>query len=633
MCVWSTRWVVWVLLFGAVAASAADDVLMADFEGTDYGGWKAEGDAFGPGPARGTLPNQQKVSGYLGGGLVNTYYKGDGSKGTLTSPPFTVERRYLNFLIGGGHRPGEAAINLLLDGKVLRTATGDDDEKLAWATWDLSDLAGKQVVIQIVDQADGGWGHVNVDHIVQSDSPKAEATQARPVVTDRLYDETFRPQFHFTAKTGWLNDPNGLVFENGRWHLFFQHNPFGTKWGNMTWGHAVSADLLHWEQWKNALEPDELGTMFSGSAVIDRDNTAGFGKGAMVALYTAAGGTSPQSKGKPFTQCLAYSTDGGRTFTKFAGNPVLRHIAGGNRDPKVFWHGASKKWVMALFVEPKEGGKTVNTIQFFGSPNLKDWTFLSRIDDFFECPDCFELPIDGDATKTKWVLFGADGNYVLGQFDGEKFVKESGKFRGDFGPNFYAAQTYSDVPKEDGRRILIGWMREGRYPQMPFNQQMGIPTELTLRTTPDGVRMFKWPVRELAALVVRERKIEGEMGADEHTLTDGRAELLDIEMEFEPRRQPKGGVAFDFRGMPVRWTGGTLTVGKETIDVKPVDQKVRLRILVDRASVEVFANAGAVALSHCFVPKRAAEVAKMYGVGGGMSSISMNVRELRSVWK
>jgi sucrose-6-phosphate hydrolase SacC (GH32 family) len=622
---------VWAFAIAAlltIESRAADDLLVADFEANDYGAWKVEGEAFGPGPARGTLPNQQKVSGYQGQGLVNTYYKGDNTRGALTSPPLAVERKYLNFLIGGGNRPGEAGINLLLDGKVVRTATGDDDEKLTWATWDLSDLVGKQVVIQIVDQADGGWGHVNVDQIVQSDAPKAEVHQSRPVVTDKLYDETYRPQFHFTAKSGWLNDPNGLVFDGGRWHLFFQHNPFGTKWGNMTWGHAVSTDLFHWQQWPNALEPDELGTMFSGSAVIDRDNTAGFGRGAMVVLYTAAGGTSPASKGKPFTQCLAYSTDGGRTMTKFPGNPVLRHIAGGNRDPKVFWHAPTKRWIMALFVEPREGGRTVNTIQFFASPNLKDWTFLSRIDDFFECPDCFELPIDADAMRTKWVLFGADGNYALGTFDGEKFVKESGKFRGDFGPSFYAAQTYSDAP--EGRRILIGWMRDGRYPQMPFNQQMGIPTELTLRTTPDGVRMFKWPVRELATLVTSERPIPAGPVTGKIALTQTPAELLDIEAEFEPG---EAGISFDFRGLPVRWRDGKLTVGTHTAQVKPLDGKLALRILVDRASVEVFANRGLVTVSHCFLPKRDAEKAEMTVEGDSAKVVSMRARELRSAWK
>ncbi|HEY7119056.1 MAG TPA: glycoside hydrolase family 32 protein [Tepidisphaeraceae bacterium] len=452
-----------------------------------------------------------------------------------------------------------------------------------------------------------------------------------PKGPDKQHAEAYRPQFHFTSKTGWLNDPNGLVFLDGHWHLFFQHNPKGTKWGNMTWGHAVSTDLFHWEQWPNAIEPDGLGTVFSGSAVIDHDNTAGFGKDAMVAIYTAAGGENPESKGKPFTQCLAYSTDGGRTMTKFAGNPILKNISAGNRDPKIFWHAPTKKWVMALWVEVNEDGRSVNTIQFFGSPNLKAWTYLSQITGFFECPDLFELAVDGDATNTKWVIFGADGNYVLGTFDGQIFTKETGKFRGDFGPNFYAAQTYSDVPKSDGRRILIGWMRGGRYPDMPFNQQMGIPTELTLRKTPQGVQMFKWPAREIADLVTSEQDVPPGKIEGTRQLTTQPAELLDIEMEFDPGQQ--GGLALNFRGLPVSWADGTLTVGKEAVDLRPVQGTVDLRMIVDRTSVEVFGNRGLVTVSHCFVPERGPEPLQMTTQGGGIGVVSMKVRELRSAWR
>ena len=190
-----------------------------------------------------------------------------------------------------------------------------------------------------------------------------------------LYNEKYRPQFHFTPQKGWTNDPNGLVFYKGEYHLFFQHNPFDTKWGNMTWGHAVSHDLVHWKQLANAIEPDTRGTIFSGSAVVDDDNTAGLQSGeekTLVAIYAAAGGTSPESKGQPFTQCIAYSNDRGRTWTKYSGNPVVPHILADNRDPKVVWHSPTKQWIMVLFLDG-------NTFRFLASPNLKNWTTLHDI--------------------------------------------------------------------------------------------------------------------------------------------------------------------------------------------------------------------------------------------------------------
>src|SRR5262249_37876792 len=208
----------------------------------------------------GALANQMPVSGFRGHGLVNSFYHGDASTGILKSPEFTVSRHYLNMLVGGGNHPGECCVNLLVEGKAVRTLTGRNSERLDWRTWDLKDLEGKSVRIEIVDRNTGGWGHINVDEITLSD--KEFAPQIR---TGPLYQETYRPQFHFTPAKGWTNDPNGLVYYAGEYHMFFQHNPFGTEWGNMTWGHAVSKDLIHWQQLSNALEPDKFGTMFSGS--------------------------------------------------------------------------------------------------------------------------------------------------------------------------------------------------------------------------------------------------------------------------------------------------------------------------------------------------------------------------------
>ncbi|MDZ7615678.1 MAG: glycoside hydrolase family 32 protein, partial [Patescibacteria group bacterium] len=478
------------LLVSVAAMAAESDILIADFEWEIWegSGWTVTGEAFGPGPARGTLPNQMAVSGFEGKRLVNTYHKGDGTTGTATSLPFAIERKYLNFLIGGGGYEGKTCMNLLVDGKVVRTATGPNtrpggSEALDWHAWDVADLIGKQGVLQIVDLATGGWGHVNVDHVVLSNRKAELVTIARemlvnrpylhlPVKTgaskrlmrlvvdgilarqfdieladgepdfwtyteveayrgktlrvevdrmwpdsasleavqlaetwpdlDAIYRERLRPQFHFAPAYGWMNDPNGMVYHDGEYHLFFQHNPYGVNWGNMTWGHAVSTDMLHWRQLPGAIHPDGLGTIFSGSGVVDHKNTTGWQTGEhkpIVAVYTSAGGTSAQSRGQSFTQSVAYSIDRGRTFTNYDGNPVLKHLVKGNRDPKVLWHEPTSQWVMIVYFERPR-------FALFGSADLKHWTKLSELDipDGYECPDLFELPVDGNAKDTRWVV-------------------------------------------------------------------------------------------------------------------------------------------------------------------------------------------------------------------------------------
>ena len=313
----------------------------------------------------------------------------------------------------------------------------------------------------------------------------------------RPYREPLRGQFHFSSRRGWNNDPNGLVFYDGEYHLFYQHNPYGWGWGNMHWGHAVSSDLVHWQELGDALAPDPLGPMFSGSAVVDWKNTSGFGKPgqpAQVLIYTAAG--------DPTVQCIAFSTDG-RNYAKFSGNPVVKQITGGNRDPKVIWHEPTQKWVMTLYVEQNR----VHTIQFLSSPNLKDWTRMSHTDGFFECPDFFELPVDGDAANRKWVLTAASSEYMVGTFDGTTFTPETPKLPGHRGRGFYAAQTFSDIPSEDGRRIQIGWFQT-ETPGMPFNQSMTIPLELKLTATLEGPRLTWTPVKELASLRARSHRFD-----------------------------------------------------------------------------------------------------------------------------
>jgi sucrose-6-phosphate hydrolase SacC (GH32 family) len=696
------------------------DVLIADFEGDDYGNWQTTGEAFGAGPARGTLPNQMKVDGFRGKGLVNSFRQGDGATGTLTSPPLTLKRKYIRFLIGGGGHEGQTCINLLVDGKIVRTATGPNlkpggSERLEWQQWDVGEWGGKTAAIEIVDKATGSWGHVNIDHIVQTDRPMpvirsdvsrefaatkrylnlpvkngaprrvvevlvegravrrfdieladaepdwwapldlsplaadrvtlrvdrlAEDSQALTLVepsdtiegAEQLYREKLRPQFHFSARRGWLNDPNGLAFYNGEYHLFFQHNPYGWSWGNMHWGHAVSRDLVHWQEQGDTLYPDDMGPMFSGSAVVDWKNTSGFGtadKPALVLLYTAAG--------NPAVQCVAYSTDG-RAFTKYRGNPVVKQITGGNRDPKVIWHEPSQHWVMTLYVgmpgEKDAQGKatTKHTIHFLTSPNLKDWTVGSVVEGFYECPDLFDVPLDGDAAQVKWILTGASSEYMVGSFDGRVFTPETPKLAGHRGRGFYAAQTFSDIPARDGRRIQIGWL-QAPSPGMPFNQAMSLPLELRLRTTGEGPRLTWTPAKELEALRTKSQRLTPfslQPGAA-NPLAESGGELLELRAEFEPG---EAEVRWMIRGTAIVYDAKRqeLIVGQQRAPAPLQDGRQRLRVFVDRTTIEAFAADG---LTYVPLPVVSAEDDRSVEVsvsGGPVRFDQLEVHQLRSAW-
>jgi fructan beta-fructosidase len=695
-----------VLLCLPLTATPADraDIVLADFEGDTYGDWKTTGTAFGNGPARGTLPGQMPVTGYLGKGLVNSFHGGDAATGTLTSPPFTVERKYVNFLVGGGKYPGKTCVNLLVNDKVVRTATGPNDkpggsEALDWHAWDVSELQAQQAVIQIVDAATGGWGHINVDHIVQSDRKRTSEPVRRALTIDRrylnlpvkhgavkrrmrfevggatvrefdielaedkpdfwafadvsafrgrklvietklldgskalegvtasdeiagaadLYREKHRPQFHFTSRRGWLNDPNGLVYAAGEWHLFYQHNPYGWDWGNMHWGHAVSRDLFHWEELPEALYPKRYDDWcFSGSAVVDRGNASGWRTGSeplLVCVFTSTG------RG----ECVAYSNDRGRTWTEYDGNPVIKHAG---RDPKLIWHAPSQRWIMAVYDETK-GARDV---AFYTSPDLKKWQYQSRVEGFFECPDLYPLPVDGDPKNVKWVLSAADARYLIGQFDGTKFVKESGKHQVWYG-NFYAAQTYDSAP--DGRRVQIGWGNGIAFPGQPFNQQMTVPVELNVRMTDEGVRLFAEPVKEIEALHERKQTWKDvALKPGSNPLADVKGELFDLRADIRPGSAEQ--IAFTLRRVPVIYDikKGEVSCQGKAAPLKPRrDGTVRLQILVDRGSIEVFGNDGQVALSAGALVPADDRSLSLSARGGEAKVESLTVHELRSAWK
>lgn len=709
------------VLAGAAAPKPRLDVLVTDFEGKDYGDWKAEGDALGKAPAKGTLPRQQRVSGYEGKGLVNTYLNGDNATGTLTSPPLKIQRKCINFLIGGGRHPGRACMNLVVGGKVVRTATGFNNERLLWQSWDVAELEGKTATIRIVDKQKGGWGHINVDQIMQSDkkkvspppsgppprAPRAPRVPTAPAnreitiakrylhlpvknrqhacrmkfvvegktvrefgielapespdfwvfadvsgfagkkmtidVTDlpegskgldairqadevpgaeNMYKEERRQQFHFSSRRGWNNDTNGLVYSDGLYHMYYQHNPYGWRWGNMHWGHAVSRDLVHWKELPVAIYPHRFGDwVFSGSAVVDADNTAGFktdGRDVIVAAYTSTG------RG----ECIAYSHDGGTTFTDYEGNPVIQHKG---RDPKVIWYEPGGHWVMAVY--DGQGGRG---IAFYTSPDLKAWKRTSKINGYYECPEIFELALeskDGKGNTKKWVVYGADGAYQVGGFDGKTFTPDGEKARFHYGNCFYASQTFSNIPAADGRRIQMAWGRIAT-PGMPFNQCVLFPVELTLRTTESGPRLLAYPVREIEKLHARKHEFKSlALGAsDKSPLAGVKAELMDVLAEIDLGDATK--VAINVRGAEVTYDVANRRLACKGCKAPLACPKGRLslRILVDRNSIEVFANDGEVYMPVGVLNPRDNLSISASAEGDGAKA-DVTVWELKSAWE
>ena len=480
---------------------------------------------------------------------------------------------------------------------------------------------------------------------------------------DKPYDEPFRPQYHFTPAKNWMNDPNGCVFHDGEWHLFYQYNPEGDTWGHMSWGHAVSKDLVRWEHLPVALLEENGVMIFSGSAVVDHNNTSGFGQGGkppMVAIYTGHG------HGKQ-VQSIAYSNDRGRTWTKYEGNPVIDIASPEFRDPKVIWHEPTKRWVMVVARPDRK------QVDFYGSPDLKKWEQLGAfggqgaIDGIWECPDLFELPVmsgEKPSGSRRWVLVvninggtpagGSGCQYFVGQFDGKTFTNDNApdvKLWADYGADFYAAQSFSDVPAQDGRRIWIAWMSNWRYanqePTKPFRTAMTLPRELTLAQTGDGIRLVQRVVREAASLAdgsgeawqdLRRGKVSGdalellleweEGGAEEVGLKvlagDGAETLIGYDAKKKELfvDRTKSGPNFH-KEFPAR----------HTAPFPAADGKVKLHVFVDRSSVEVLGQGGLVSITERVFPPPGANGVELYSKGGDAKPIRADVRKLKSAWR
>lgn len=686
-----------------------EDILIADFEGEDYGEWTTTGTAFGESP----IEPKDRIAGHQGRKVVDTFLisgTSDATTGTLTSPSFLIERNYLNFLVGGGRHFGETGVALKVDGKRLQTATGnssktkDGKKILRWTSWDVSSLKGKEGQIEVFDKRTAGWGHIVVDQFFLSNRPASESPavvggkplektltvdnthlhipvnntsdkQARvkveihdgenliqnfdvalpdgeapdwiatyplepfnldgKTITLKLQDPNrnskglqesferitigddlpeekasdlaapYRNQFHAAARKGWLNDPNGMLYHDGKYHLYFQHNPFGIQWGNMHWYHVSSEDLVHWEHHPIAMYQQTTSDMaFSGGGFVDFNDSAGLGKDTLFVAFTSTG------RG----ECLAYSHDGGMTFTEIPENPIVEHKG---RDPKIFWYEPEEKWVMVVYSEEPspeteggpEGKKKHFSFTFHESKDLRNWKRTGAFTDpdrdaVFECPDIFELEIGGGK---RWVLYGAQTKYFIGEFDGKTFHKETGPFGGqaDFWNtqhgHFYAAQNFSHTP--DGSVIRIGWLKiredyTDKYPKQMTSQAMSLPHELQLRETGEGFMLASVPVEELEALRVEELE----------SLEDCKGALTEVLIEFEE-------------------------AGRHEIMINGIDATFEgksARIFTDRTFNEVFANDGLFYKALHRTPDRIDSTETVLGEG---KVESLKIYRLKSIWE
>jgi sucrose-6-phosphate hydrolase SacC (GH32 family) len=541
---------------------------------------------------------------------------------------FTFEGKYLNIPVS--NEAPRCLLSLQVDGKKVREfqIRLAPDEPDYWLYLEVQDFIGKKGSLNARELADG-----------QMKGFKAIYNDKTFPGEEYLYKEALRPQFHFSSKRGWNNDPNGLVYYKGEWHMFYQHNPFGWLHGNMTWGHAISKDLVHWVEQGDKLHPDEWGTMWSGSGVVDWNNTTGFQTGdepPLILIYTNAGGQNAWSEGKPFTQGIAYSNDRGRTWTKYDGNPVQGHLKQGNRDPKVIWWEPTNEWAIVMLLSGNE-------MAFFRSPDLKRWELQSLFKSFHECPELFQLAVDGDEDNKKWVHYGATGEYFIGEFNGSEFKPEMESIRYNYGNYFDASQTFNDIPKEDGRCIQIAWGRVD-LPGMPFNQQMTFPVSLTLHTTEDGLRMFANPVKEIEKLHGKEHKWKDEkLDPGKNPLEKFKGDAFDISAEIAVGDAEE--IGFNIDGFPISYdvkegllTGGDGSSGggfspTETIaKLDPIDGKISFRILVDRSSVEIFANGGRVYMPMKAKRNLSNKSQRIYAKGGSANIVKMTVNEIKPIW-
>ena len=694
---------------------AAPDIVLEDFESGSYAPkWSVEGGAFGEAPARGAFPNQQRVSGYGGDFLVNSYFNGDGSTGKITSRPFKIGRGFLELLVGGGRDMGRLYARVLVDGVEAGRVTGGNDEALSLRTIDLRGHAGREAVIEIADKATGGWGHINVDDIILTDNPRGivetrtvavpdagryleiPVNNAAPfrrirvldassseVVSDfrarvdfenpqwvmsldtgasgrslevecgakmgetprfessdsyranSYPDELLRPQYHFSAPQGWLNDPNGLVYWNGKWRMYYQLTPDGLDSGVKHWGLAVSNDLIAWEHKPVAIRAHYLkgggdNAIWSGTAFADTHNAGGlFGPGGgLVFAYTLTG------RG----DFVAHSPDGYgiKTFE----TPIT---TAPGRDPCIFFHKPSGKWVVLRYeiVKSDERADGGRKFVFYTSKDLKNWERGQVLDDFYECPYIVPVPLEGGGEK--YLIFDARGECVVGDFDGEKFTPASGRLPRFLVGDAYAGQVWNNAP--GGRVVAVSWLRQPvadfEKSGMPFSQAMTLPMELGLERKGGGYRVKVRPIFDIRKYFYKGKAVRnlGLSAADEPLGFE--AGPMAVEAVFDISKSERAGLkigevritfdksknAYEIRGEgaesagpPVRprGRGGNFEMPHKAGD------ELRFWVFADRSSLEIFHGDGdrAVAIYMPFGDGKSAVSA--FGEGAVLKKISMH---------
>lgn len=723
----------------------ADLTVIGNFEDT-YAPWTVvSGTAFGTVPATGTFVGQNLVQGWNGAGYVNTFIEGDAPVGVLRSPMFEITEPYICFRLGGGMHSEVLHADLYIDGKRVMSSTAADftstsdiaQERLRARSWNVSEWLGDSAYIEIVDATSSGWGHINADDFVFSsrssssiidnrklsiltdqylmvpvqngssysllticDSTGKELTSQRiriardavdrylPLYTggvagqeiqiilsmdyensifeSKLYTDTvsgltpkkdnYRPVYHHSPAFGWMNDPNGMVYHDGVYHLFYQHYPYGTYWSDMHWGHATSTDLIHWEQHPIALFPDEYGYMFSGSIVVDEKNTAGFGEGAFVAVYTS---THPSQ-----AQSLAYSLDKGMTWHKY-GAPVL-YGEGDFRDPKVFWYEPQDCWMLIL--------ANGHQVGIYSSPDLKQWKHelgwgkgIGAHGGVWECPDLIQVPVEG-TNEMKWVMLvsinpggiagGSGTQYFIGDFMGNDFVldtaSKSGSLWVDYGKDNYAGVTWSGIRDKENRPLFIGWMSNWDYSggtpygTSPFRGQNTFPRALSLVQTPDGLRLKSAPVEQMNNL-----RSDVEYSVPITTISsvwqsDPIKPMLDgtylIEMELENVKKSwkltlknsknqfvavgynatTNEVYVDRKKSGITNCGNGFATANQVGRLSNDESAHQATILVDRSSIELFINGGRMVLTDLAYPSQPYNQLELSPEGG-----LLNVNQLK----